>query len=379
MHRNPLLPVLVSVFALAVPAAAQFTPFEQALAEFDAKVARGVADDGAGCVSIAVFRGDRVLWSKGYGWADIDKQIPATAETIGRTGSITKSFTAVVMAQLVERGVLALDQPVVEHLPEFAQIQNGFADAPAITFRMLASHTGGLIREPELEGAASGSIDQWEEKILASIPKTRCQSAPGTEYSYSNIGSGILGLTCSRAAEVPFIQLVQDQILTPLGMESSTFMIRDPDHVRRLSVGYAKDRRTGAVSADRATREHSGRGYKVPNGGLYSTVGDLAKFAAAMMGESSVEILSAATRDEMLRPQAPAEAYGLGFQVREADGLWMVGHGGSVAGYNAGLYFDLESKVGVAMLRTTSFNPPIRGLLEELVASPPRTEGGSRR
>jgi CubicO group peptidase (beta-lactamase class C family) len=71
----------------------------------------------------------------------------------------------------------------------------------------------------------------------------------------------------------------------------------------------------------------------------------------------------------MLTPQPPAEAYGLGFQVRERDGVTVAGHGGSVAGYNAGLWFDPDSKVGVAMLRTTSYDPPITDLVVTLAGA----------
>lgn len=348
---------------------AQFTPFEAAIAEFDAEVARGVAEDAAGCVSIAVFVGDEVVWSKGYGWADIENRVACTGETIGRTGSISKSFTAVLMMQLIEHGLFGLDDPVAGYFPEIENLADPPADMTPITFRMLAGHTAGLEREPRLEGAASGSIYLWEQKILESIPTTSFKTPPGTEYSYSNIGFGILGLASSRAAGEPFMELVEEQIFEPLDMSSSTFIINSPELWARLSVGYSRNRETGEVSADRATREHFGRGYKVPNGGIYSTVGDLAKFAAAMMGESPVEILSAASRAEVFTPQAPAEGYGLGFSIGEDEGFVMVGHGGSVAGYNAGLVFDLESKFGVAMLRTTSYNPPYRDLLRKLVAA----------
>ncbi len=353
---------------LAGLARAQFTPFEAAIAEFDAEVARGVAEDAAGCVSVAVFIGDRVIWARGYGWADIENAVACTENTIGRTGSISKSFTAVLMMQLVERGIFGLDDPVVDHLPELAELADTPAGMAPITFRMLASHTAGLIREPELEGAASGSIYRWEEKILESIPYTSFKTRPGTEYYYSNIGFGILGLASSRAARVPFIQLVEEQIFKPLGLTSSTFIINTPELAERLSVGYVRDA-SGKVSAEQATREHFGRGYKVPNGGIYSTVGDLAKFAAAMMGESRVQILSTESRAEVFTPQAPAAHYGLGFDIREEDGMKLAGHGGSVAGYNAYLVFDLNSKIGVAMLRTTGYNPPTRDLLRKLVAA----------
>lgn len=113
--------------------------------------------------------------------------------------------------------------------------------------------------------------------------------------------------------------------------------------------------------------EHFGRGYKVPNGGIYSTVGDLARFGAAMMGAGDVRILSEESRREMLTPQAPAEGYGLGFSIDGEGGVTVVGHGGSVAGYNASLAFDPESGLGVAMLRTTGYDPPVRDLLVELV------------
>jgi uncharacterized protein (TIGR02246 family) len=355
----------------AAPAAAapQFSPFEAAIAGFDAEVARGVADDGAGCVSIAVFIGDEVVWENGYGWADMERRIACTPETIGRTGSISKSFTAVMMMQLIERGIFDLDDPVVDYFPEIAALADPPAAIEEVTFRRLASHTAGLIREPELEGAAAGSIYQWEDKILESIPNTSFKTPPGTEYSYSNIGFGMLGLASSRAAGVPFMELVTEQIFRPLGMTSSTFIINEPELSERLSVGYTRSREDGRVSAELATREHFGRGYKVPNGGIYSTVADLAKFAAAMMGASSVQILSEESRAEMMRPQSPADGYGLGFTVFRVDGMKIVGHGGSVAGYNAGLQFELGSGVGVATLRTSSYVPPATRFLRELVGA----------
>lgn len=365
-----LLSVTLAAAVSAVsPAAAQaqFTPFEAAIARFDAEVAEGVAEDAAGAVSVAVFSGDRIVWSKGWGWADIENREAATAETIGRTGSISKAFTAVLMMQLLERGLIELDEPVANHLPAVEGFVGRPEGAPPITFRMLASHTAGLEREPELEGAASGSIYRWQEKILASIPTTGFQTPPGTEYSYSNIGFGTLGLALERAAGVPFMELMETLVFGPLGMESSTFILDSPDLYRRMSVGYSRSRDTGEVSAERATMEHFGRGYKVPNGGIYSTVGDLARFGAAMMGAGDVQILSEESRREMLTPQAPAEGYGLGFSIDDEGGVTVVGHGGSVAGYNASLAFDPESGLGVAMLRTTGYDPPVRGLLAELV------------
>lgn len=347
----------------------QVSQLEQIVAEFEKAVDRGVKADGGGCVMVAIFKGDKVVWSKGFGLADVEKNIPATAETIGRTGSISKSFTSVLICQLAEEGTLKIDAPVREHLPELDQLAGRPANSKPITFRMLASHTAGLIREPRSRTSmASGPIHLWEEKIIESIPKTSFKTNPLTEYSYSNIGYGILGLAGSRAADKPFISLIGEKIFTPLQMESSTFVVETEEMKKRLAVGYLRDRETGKLDSTVPTREHLGRGYKVPNGGIYSTVGDLAKFAAAMMGESNKELLSAEMREQVFAPQAPAKRYGLGFSIMsQSDDSHVVGHGGSVAGYRADLRFDLKSKWGVATLRTTSYNPPVQALLNKLV------------
>lgn len=346
---------------------AQQKAVEELIASFDAELTKAVEQEGDGCVMVGVFRGPTMVWSKGFGWADIERKIAATRQTIGRTGSISKSFTAVVVAQLAEQGAIGLDDPVRDHFVEIEGLSNPPEEMKPITFRMLASHTAGLIREPRLANAASGPIEQWENKILLSIPKTTFKTTPKTEYSYSNIGFGILGLAASRAAKKPFIELVNDQIFEPLEMNSSSFAIQTDEMKQRLAVGYSRDRRTGKISATVATREHAGRGYKVPNGGVYSTVGDMAKFASAMMGTGSAEILSPASREEVFTPQRPAKRYGLGFTIVQTENAKVVGHGGSVAGYNADLRFDLASKFGVAMLRTSSYNPPTGRLLKDLI------------
>lgn len=184
-----------------------YPEFDSALERFGTQLAEGVAADSIGAISAGVVVGDQVIWGRGFGWADRERQIPADAETIYRTGSISKSFTAVLMVRL-------------------------------------ASHTAGLVREPQLRRAAAGPISSWEDKIIASIPTTSFQDPPGVRYSYSNIGFGILGLTISRAAGSSFIKLVHEMIFDPLGMKSSTFIIT-PELQGRLSTGYAVRRGGG--------------------------------------------------------------------------------------------------------------------------------------
>jgi len=351
------------------------SPFQAAISRFEAQLAQDVAEDSIGSISAGVVVGNDVVWTNGFGWADIEKQTPADAETIYRTGSISKSFTAVLMMQMAGNEYFKLDDPVEKYFPEINNLADRPESAKPITFRHLASHTSGLSREPNLEGAASGPIGQWEDKVLASIPKTSYLSHPEEKYSYSNIGFGILGLAVSRAAGKPFMDLVQEHIFSPLGMTSSFFILTD-DHVPHLAVGYLK-RGDGTVNAELPAKEHAGRGYKVPNGGIYSTVGDLSKFVAAMTGSLSARIFSEETRNEILKRQTPegGGGYGLGFSIRtDEDGFISVGHGGSVAGYNASMVFHLESKIGVIIFRNynrgkTNLGRSIRDLLKELVST----------
>jgi len=351
------------------------SPFQAAISRFEAQLAQDVAEDSVGSISAGVVVGNDVVWANGFGWADIEKQTPADEETIYRTGSISKSFTAVLMMQMAEKGHFRLDDAVEKYFPEINNLDNRPEGAKPITFRHLASHTSGLSREPNLKGAASGPISQWEDKILASIPKTSYLSLPEEKYSYSNIGFGILGLAVSRAAGKPFMDLVQEHIFSPLGMASSFFILTD-DHVSHLAMGYLK-REDGTLNAEFPAKEHAGRGYKVPNGGIYSTVGDLSKFVAAMTDASSVKIFSEETRNEILKRQTPEEGggYGLGFSIQtDEDGFISVGHGGSVAGYNAGMVFHPESKIGVVIFRNynrgkTNLGRSIRDLLKELVSA----------
>lgn len=345
---------------------------------FSRQIAADVEADGIGGITAAVFKGDQVLWSQGFGWADPENRVPAGVRTIYRTGSISKSVTAILMADLVEEGTVALDDAVVDHLPEVA----GFGDPPAdmapITLRQLASHTAGLIREPELEGAAAGPIEDWGYKILASIPHTRYDTMPGARYQYSNIGYGVLGYALQRAAGTSFMDLVEDRLFEPLGMRSSTFIV-GPDLWRRVAVGFANGA-DGEVNADFPALEHEGRGYKVPNGGVYATVGNLATFAAAVMGMTEHELLEPATRRDVMTVQTPEDpdaGYGLGFSIRPValeggDDVRFVGHGGSVAGYNMYLVFEPESGYGVALGRNynrgaTSLGEAGNGLLRALL------------
>ena len=347
------------VFAMLVVAAACAPPdsaqesagWQSAVEQFGAEIAADVEHDGVGGITVALARDGEVLWSGAYGWADPAGEVPAARETIYRTGSISKSFTAVLMAILADDGTVTLDTPLEDIVPEVRDLLDRPEGANP-TLRQVASHTAGFGREPGLPDAATGPIETWTSRILESIPTTRYQTPPGTEYSYSNIGFGILGFGLERVAGEPFMDQVEARIFEALGMTSSTFIV-DEALLPALSVGHANGG-DGQVNTEQPAMEHSGRGYKVPNGGVYSTVDDLAAFAAGVMGRGRPALFSDEMRAEVLSvqtPEDPGSGYGLGFSVSAADGRVFAGHGGSVAGYTAYLLFEPATGFTVVLLR----------------------------
>lgn len=324
----------VVAFGLVPSATVAQDQWDAALGRFGQQIASDVREDNIGGVVAGVTVDGDLVWAKAYGWADRDLRVPMATSSVARTGSISKSVTAVLMMRLVERGVIALDDPVRDYLPEFDDVRDPRPGAPVVTFRHLASHTAGLVREPNWPGSVEGRLGLWEQRILESIPYTAFDSIPGARYQYSNIGFGMLGLALSRAADRPYMEMVEEEIFQPLGMTGSSFVVVGGALEPRLAAGYVRN--NGVISGETPAREHAGRGYKVPNGGVYSTVADLGRFLGAIAGVPGLQLLSEEGRREMLEvytPEDPAAGYGLGFQIRlDGEGRRTVAHGGSVAG-----------------------------------------------
>lgn len=344
----------LAVFAaLANPIEAQRAQWTEAVDQLSATIAADVADDGVGGIAAGVMVDGDLVWADAWGLADRETREPMLPSSVSRTGSISKSVTAVLMMILVDRGVIGLDDPVANYLPEFDELQAHRPGTQDVTFRHLASHTAGLVREPDWPGSVVGPIAEWENQILQSIPQTAYDSIPGARYQYSNIGFGMLGLALSRAAGRPFIDMVEEEIFVPLGMTGSSFVVQGAALEPRLAQGYTS--RNEVVDGEAPAREHAGRGYKIPNGGVYSTVGDLGRFLGAIAGVPGLRILEESSREEMLRMQTPEDphvGYGLGLSlVMDDQGNRLAAHGGSVAGYNAYMVVDPDTRVGVVLLR----------------------------
>jgi len=356
-------------------AAMQEAEWNRTIESFSETLAAEVAlDDVGGIVAGVVVDGD-LIWARGFGRKDRDQEAPMASSTVSRTGSISKSVTALVLMRMVDRGMVRLEDPVEKYLPEFGTVKGLPPGSGPVTLRHLASHTAGLEREPaNVEEMVSGPIELWEDRVVESLRNTAFDSLPGARYQYSNIGFGALGLALSRAAGTPFMALVQREVFDPLGMVGSAFVVVGTDLEERLATGYVNGR-SGTVDAETPRREHRGRGYKVPNGGVYSTVADLGRFLGAVAGVPGLEVLSEGTRRQMVSVQTPEEddgGYGLGLSIEGGEpGFTVAGHGGSVAGYTAYMAVHLESGLGVVLLRNyqrgeTNLSQAARSLLARL-------------
>ncbi len=326
--------------------------------DFAERLQKDVTSDNIGSISAAIFIGDSIVWSKAFGKANRENFATADTGTVYRAASITKTITAYLMMLLVQNGSINLDDPVVKYLPEIKNIlQNSLLKSNLITFRHLASHTSGLAEEPELSSTSSGQIEQWEEKTLQSIPQTKLESNPGEKFSYSNIGYAILGLALSRAVNRPYIELVTEMVFNPLQMKNSFFII-PKGYENNVAVGYRWGAFTGEVDAEKAKNEHKGRGYRVPNGGIYTTPNDMACFLMAQCNSTANPLLPEHISDmqSIQTPESNNFGYGLGYYIRNNDkGITMVEHDGGVAGYNAFMVFNPESRIGVILMRNYSF------------------------
>jgi CubicO group peptidase (beta-lactamase class C family) len=367
MNRKTFLSVIVSLPLLPVCHSAQKidpNPREHTLTDqqvidnFEKALKAEHERDTVGSLSATVFIGKDIAWSGAFGKADNEKGIDAKVSTVYRIGSISKTFTAYLMMLLVQDGTIQLDEPVAKYLPEIRQLKwKKGVDTGNITFRELASHTGGLEREPGLWDAAAGPIGEWENKVLSSIPTTNVTFSPGTKFSYSNIGYGILGLALSRAAHKPFMEMVEERIFKPLDMTSSFYII-PAGYEERIAVGYHRNRPGETPDGELAQTEYAGRGYKVPNGGIYTTVGDLARFVMAQYSDS--DRLAKKYREMMQSIQTPGDrksGYGFGLNINYLnDGSRIVGHNGGVAGYTAFMLFSPGSKAGAIVFRDCDYD-----------------------
>lgn len=279
-------------------------------------------------VSAAVARGGTPVWQ---GCVSVLPDRAVTSASAYRIGSITKTLTAVLVLQLRDEGRLGLDDPIGRFVPE-----TGYAEA---TVRDLLAHAAGLQSEPAgawWERVDGGSIDE----LLAANDGSGRVAVAGEYYHYSNLGFALLGEAVARLRGSSWWEVVQERLLVPLGMGATTYH-PPADHAPGRSV----DHFAHTLSAE----PHADTGAMAPAGQLWSTVTDLLRWAD-FLATGHPDVLPAATLAEMADRAAPAEAYGLGLRVLTGEGRTLVGHTGSMPGFQASLFVDRATRDAVVAL-----------------------------
>ena len=314
-----------------------------------------IKDKNLNAISIAIIKQNDFFWAAGFGFIDKEKKIKADENTIYRVGSVSKLFTDIAIMKKRESGDIDIDLPIQNYLPKFNP-ENIYNDEP-ITLRQLMSHRAGILREPAYGNYFSDNETSLK-KTVESVNNSSLIHPPGTITKYSNAGIAVVGYTLEKVFQKPYIEFMQENILTPLGMNDSSFKFKNS-----MSLNLAE-----------ATMwSYDGRSFKaprfelgmVPAGSLYSSVTDLAKFVNMIFSDGSIngkKFVHPNTLTEMFTPQfttSKMNGYGIGFRISKHNSYKMISHGGAIYGYSTQLSALPEPKIGVVVASSVDISNSI--------------------
>jgi serine-type D-Ala-D-Ala carboxypeptidase/endopeptidase len=282
-----------------------------------------------------------------FGALEKGDQRPLDGDTIFEIGSITKVFTAILAADMAQRGEVKLDDPIQEYLPPTVKIPE--RGSKQITLIDLATHTSALPYMPENFRPKDPSrpyVDYTADALYSFLSSYELRRDIGTKYVYSNLGFGLLGLGLAYRERVDYEKLVVSRICDPLGMKSTRITLSEPLK-RRFAAGHGSDLIT---VPEWAIPSLAG------SGALRSSANDLLTFLAAMMGYTDNPLAAAQkTTLSIRRPTGqPFMETGLGWDIDTRGGTEMISKAGRTGGYSTFIGYSPKSRVGVVALANTS-------------------------
>ena len=323
------LSTVLLVLAAAVTALAQSNPE----AAVDAFIKAEMEKQKIPGVSLAVVKDGKPLIVKGYGFANVEHQVPVKPETIFQSGSVGKQFTAMAVMMLVEEGKIGLDDKISKYLGE---VPEAWAN---VTVRHLLTHTGGLTDYPR---EFDFRKDYTEDDLLKQAKEVPTAFAPGEKWEYSNLGFVTLGIIVHKVSGKFYGDFLKERVFTPLGMTTAR-VISEADIVPNRAAGYVlrqgELKNQGWVSPSLNT---------TADGALYLTVLDMMKWDEAL---ASGKLISKAGYDAMWSPvklnDGRTHPYGFGWGVRTLNGKRVIEHGGAWQGFKAHIARYPDNKLTV--------------------------------
>ncbi|MCA8973107.1 MAG: serine hydrolase [Planctomycetes bacterium] len=333
-----------------------------------AKILAEIEGGHAPSIAVAVLEAGEVVWAEGFGMIDLETRRPASADSIYRLASISKTFTATAIMQLVERGLVDLDAPINRYLDVPLRAYRGTADQ--VTVRRLANHTGGL-------------PTHWNFFYTGETPPPRAESirqfgfvasVPGTKTTYSNFAFGILDHVIARIGKNPggYRGWLVDELCDPLGLTHTDVGVR-PGAEEHAAVGYRKEG-DGWVAIPDYGFDHDGAS------AVRSSANDLMRFARLQLERGTVEGVRVLDAESVLamreqRGRDAGSSFGIGWSVGTVRGAAVLRHSGGMPGVSTQLLVFPELGIAIAVLTNGgnrgATNRALDAILDVLPGPPP--------
>jgi CubicO group peptidase (beta-lactamase class C family) len=315
-------------------------------------IERALADNGIPSMSIALVRGDSIVWTAAFGYANMRTHTPATTETLYSTGSSFKSVTATAVMQLVEQGKLKLDDPINRYLGD-DKVQDRLQSEKPVTFTDILSHWSGLVSGAETEPIWGRKLPKTLEQFTSKLYSIR---APETKWEYNNYAYGTAGLLVQKISGTEYEKYMVENVLRPLGVTTPHPVYPSPEMVEVMSLPYAAG---GSLGKPEPVAQVHFDVY--PAGDIWLRAEDMARYLGAQLNGgvfNGHRILSEESVKAMHEPRFGGD-YGFGFWMihDSATGHTLIHHGGAIAGQRAFLIGDLDAKVGVYYMTNSDFLP----------------------
>ncbi|MGH9842011.1 MAG: serine hydrolase domain-containing protein [Blastocatellia bacterium] len=348
--------------------------FAQVRREFKTFYEQSMRKHGIVGSSFMFIQDSQVIAQEFFGLANQEKRQPVDESTIYHWASITKTFTAVAIMQLRDRGKLKLDDPIVKYIPELKAVHNPHGDMGEITIKHLMTHTGGF-------RAATwpwGGDKDWHpheparwEQVAAMMPYTEVLFKPGSKFSYSNPGIIFLGRVIEQIAGEDYEVYMDKNVFKPLEMYRSYFDAT-PYHLlkHRSASYYLKEGKLAPARFDVDT------GITVSNGGLNAPLTDMVKYLSFLLGdprrqEAYDQVLRRSSLVEMFQPQIRIEpaatdgqngqnrkdAMGLSYFIEDNFGQHFIGHSGGQNGFISHFYIKPDTRTAYLIAYNTHAQP----------------------
>ena len=333
-----------AIFLCAVVSPAQdHTLSSKKRSQIEAAISKFMASTRVPGLSVAVVEDGNYVWAAGFGFADLENNVPASEHTLFRLASISKPLTAVGAMELWERGKLDLDVPVQKYCPSFPQ-----KPAP-ITTRQVMGHLGGIRHyKSDSQDPEVGNTRHFDNPIHAGLDFFKNDpfvADPGSQFHYSTHGYTVVGCVIEGASGSSYIDYMRQNVFLPTGMDHT----QADDRFAIIPYRTRFDQKTESGTVQNADFLDSS--YKIPGGGWLSSAEDMAHFEVAILND---KLIKRATRDVMWTPGKPSDGmkigYALGWGNEDQHGIAVIGHTGGQQGTSTAFLVAPAERAGVVVL-----------------------------